>query len=146
MPSNSRRNGWLHSVTFLVWALAAASVVFWALKLVVSPGARGVAAAAGFGAAAPDPQRVAQLLGAGAPAATAAAAGGSYALLGVVADPDGAGAALIAIDGRPAKPYRVGAPVHAGLLLQSVAPRKAVLAAAMDAPARLTLELPPLKQ
>lgn len=146
MASNPLRNGWLHSVTFLVWALAAASVVFWGLKFAAPSAVRPIAPAAGFGQAAPDPQRVAQLLGAGAPAGNAPAAASRYALLGVVADPDGVGAALISIDGRPAKPYRVGAPVHADLLLQSVAPRKAVLATAMNAPAQQTLELPPLKK
>jgi len=53
------------------------------------------------------------------------------------------GAALIAIDGKPAKPYRVGVQVDEGLVLQSVQGRRAVLAAADSGQQVLTLELPP---
>ena len=58
----------------------------------------------------------------------------------------GAGAALIAVDGRPPKPFAVGSAVEAGLVLQSVEGRRARLGPAPGAPAALTLELPPLPQ
>jgi general secretion pathway protein C len=54
------------------------------------------------------------------------------------------GAALIAVDGRPAKPFKVGSNVDAGLVLQAVEPRRAVLASSAQGPAVLTLELPAL--
>ena len=64
-------------------------------------------------------------------------------LVGVAAGArSGGGAALIAIDGKPAKPYRVGSAVDEGLVLQSVQARRAVLAATPEGPQVLALELP----
>jgi general secretion pathway protein C len=65
-----------------------------------------------------------------------------FHLLGVVADAGGHGAALIAVDGKPPKPYRVGAPIDQDLVLQSVGPRRATIAPSMTGPASVTLELP----
>ena len=66
-----------------------------------------------------------------------------FALIGVLAGrSSGGGAALIAVDGQPAKPFRVGAAVDEGLLLQSLDPRQARLGASMDGPATLTLDMP----
>jgi general secretion pathway protein C len=67
-----------------------------------------------------------------------------FKLLGVVAGGHGQGRALIAADGKTAKPYRVGAPVEDGLVLKSVSPRSAELARSLEAPAGMTLELPKL--
>jgi len=55
------------------------------------------------------------------------------------------GAALIAVDGKPAKPYRVGAVVADGLVLQSTQGRRVNLGASMDGPQTLVLELPAKK-
>ena len=57
----------------------------------------------------------------------------------------GGGAALIAVDGKPAKPYRVGAVIDTGLVLQSLGPRQARLGASAEGPASLTLEMPARK-
>ena len=66
-----------------------------------------------------------------------------FSLIGVVARSGGTGSALISVDGKPAKSYAVGSTIESGLVLQSVAPRKAVLAAnTKDAPLQ-TLEMPP---
>jgi general secretion pathway protein C len=46
------------------------------------------------------------------------------------------------VDGQPAKPYRVGAAVEPGLVLQALGPRRAELGPAMGAPATLTLDMP----
>ena len=67
-------------------------------------------------------------------------------MVGVVADQRSAGVALIAVDGRPAKPFRVGDTIEEGLILQSVQARTAVLGSALGGTAALTLELPALKQ
>ncbi len=145
MPTNSPRAWWLHSVTLVVWALVAASAVFWALKFVPAPGAPTAQPIDGSGAASADPAAVARLLGATdavVPVAHGASAARRYVLLGVVADREHRGAALIAVDGKPPKPFRVGAAVDTGLLLQSVAPRRALLGPSLDAPASLTLDLP----
>ena len=66
-----------------------------------------------------------------------------FALVGVLAGrSSGTGAALIAVDSRPAKPFRVGAQVDAGLVLQSVGQRQARLGAALRSPTLVTLEVP----
>ena len=63
-------------------------------------------------------------------------------LLGVVADPSGRGAALLAVDGKPARPYRVGAEVVDGYVLKTLDARAATLSAGAAGPAALTLQLP----
>ncbi|RYY52355.1 MAG: hypothetical protein EOO24_65305, partial [Comamonadaceae bacterium] len=97
--------------TVAVWALAAASIVFWGLRLAAPSDALAPPAVASAPAAV-DPVAVGRLLGAvDAPVVAAATpdAASRFALLGVIADPDGQGAALIAVDGKPARPFRVGA-------------------------------------
>lgn len=135
-------------VTALVWLLAAGSAVFWALRLSQPAGLVNVPVAASRAPAA-DPAMVAYLLGARtAPVATAqqapeANAPSRFLLAGVIAGKQAQqGAALISVDGKPPKPFRVGSQVDAGLVLQSVAPRRAVLAASVDGPAAFALDLP----
>lgn len=138
---------WLRIATFALAALAAASAAFWVLKWTATTAAPTSAALVSAGANPADPQAVARLLG-GAQTQAAAdmrpGAGSRFKLTGVVADRLTGGYALIAIDGKPAQPYRVGTRVDDTLVLQSVAPRSAALAAGVDAPVSLTLELPPL--
>lgn len=95
-----------------------------------------------------EQQAVARLLGGGGVGAAAAApvslAPSRYTLTGVVAGSGPRGYALIAIDGQPAKPFRVGSAVDDVLVLQSVSARSATLGAKLEAPPTLTLDLPPL--
>lgn len=56
--------------------------------------------------------------------------------------PTGRGVALIALDGKPPRPYAVGARIDDGLMLQSVGVRSAVIAADAKGPPLITLELP----
>lgn len=135
--------------TFILWGLVAASAVFWGLKMSArSTGLPSVPVATRLPAPA-DPVAIARLLGATPATATVAPAAPSLAsrlaLVGVVANRSEQGAALISIDGKPARPYRVGATIEEGVVLQSVASRRAVLAASTTGPALLTLELPPRK-
>ncbi len=65
-------------------------------------------------------------------------------LTGVAAGTSGRGAALISVDGRPARPYAVGMAVGDGLVLQSVQGRRAQLGPALQGPSTVVLELPPL--
>jgi general secretion pathway protein C len=65
-------------------------------------------------------------------------------LLGVIADSQGRGRALIAIDGQVPQTYRVGQTVRDGLVLQSLSPRAALLGAALNAPVLIQLQLPAL--
>ena len=145
-PSGSPGARWsVRLATLALWALAGASVVYWGLRLSAQPAA-GVPAGAPPAVAAPDAQALARLLGAG-PSVSAAAPALSpvsrFVLVGVLAGrQSGAGAALIAIDGKPAKPYRVGAQVDDGLVLQSVGAREARLGAGSKGPHTLTLAIP----
>lgn len=92
-----------------------------------------------------DSAAVARTLGA-LPTATVASAAPAapprYNLLGVVAVGSRDGAALIAVDGQPPRPYRVGAPLDGGLVLQAVTRRSVRLGSALDAPTTVELTLP----
>ncbi len=134
-------------VTFLVWGLVGLSVVFWGLKLTEAPPQPApIPAASPAAPTAPDikPAHIASWLGA-APQADESAtgtAGRRYELRGVIAQGRN-GVALLAVDGQPAKPYLVGSLIHEGLILQSVGPRHAELAADRGGPVIKRLELPP---
>ena len=137
--------------TFLVWALVAASAVAWGLKVFVQP------------PAAPAHTQVAQtgptargdltrLLGNDPPpppvaaAAPEPAADARFKLVGVVSprSPQAAreGVALIAVDGKPPRAYRVDAVVAEPHVLQGVEPRGATLGPRGGA-ALIALKLPP---
>ena len=93
-----------------------------------------------------DPHALAQWLGATTSSPAAAApptrASNRFQLIGVVAGGSGQGTALIAIDGQPAKAFRVGHSVAEGWVLQSVGGRSAVLAANAQASDSISLEMP----
>jgi general secretion pathway protein C len=134
---------------FVVWALVAATLVFWGLRLLVQPqSAPAYTVAVGdAGALRGDLTR---LLGAtpAAPSAAPAAApelASRFKLLGVMANQpsQGDGYALIAVDAKPARAYPVGAALDGDLVLQSVSLRSAAIGPAQGTPA-LTLEVPPL--
>lgn len=138
----------VRGATFALWLLAAGCAIFWGLRLGSGPevaaplpaGARVVAA---------DPAAIARLLG-GVPAApgmASAPVASRFQLVGVAAGArSGGGAAVISVDGAPARPYRVGATIEPGLVLQSVQGRRAVLAAQTDGAPVATLELPPFRK
>jgi len=145
MSVNLHSVWWSRLVTFSLAALLAASAGYWVLRW-PQPAVLPPLAAGALEPAAPDTQALARMLGqAAAPVAAAVAPAGRYALTGVLAGPGPRGAALISIDGKPAKPFRVGALVSDNLYLQSVVGRRAVLAAgAADAAPSLTLDMKPL--
>lgn len=134
---------------FVIWALVAATAVFWGLRLLVrAPAAPAYAVAVGdAGTVRGDLSR---LLGS-APVATVAAAAvpeaaSRFRLLGIVAPKNAAasnGVALIAVDGKMPKAYSVGAQLDGDLVLQAVSLRTASIASGQGAPV-ITLELPPL--
>jgi general secretion pathway protein C len=110
------------------------------------------AAVASADLAALDPQALARALGGGqaallaAPGAVSASVRTPYALVGVLADSAKGGAALISVDGKPAKPFRVGTTVDGNLVLQSVNGRHAVLAEDVQGAAPITLDMPALSK
>jgi general secretion pathway protein C len=150
-----QRTLWNRTATFLVWLLAAASVVYWALQFVRGPVAPLSAAVAAPTQGLVDAQALAKGLGGGsvtardasleaAPAAPSIFQAARFVLTGVVVNRGQAApsVALIGVDGKPPRPYRVGASLADGIVLHSVSAGKAMLAASSDAPVGLTLELP----
>lgn len=128
-----------------LWALAAGAAVFWALRLASPTDAVAAAATMPRPSVAADSDSVARLLGVlpesrTAPVAPEAAS--RFALSGVVADPSKQGAALISIDGKPPRPFRVGSTVGESYVLQSVGLRSATIGMHADGPAAFTLQLP----
>lgn len=118
----------------MLWALAAASVVVWGLRWL--PRASMAAPTTPQAMPAPDAQAIARVLGAGSTAAAAAPAAASrFVLLGVLAGKNGdSGAALIAIDGKSAHTFRIGAAVEGDWVLQSVGPHGVELGVSGAAP------------
>jgi general secretion pathway protein C len=115
-------------VTTLVWGALAMSAAFWGLRWWGEAPAQTLPVPP-----APvltiDSGRVASALGARAVTAAAPAAapglGSRFRLLGVVAARQGQGAALISVDGQPAKPYRVGAALADGVRVVALGSRHA---------------------
>jgi general secretion pathway protein C len=134
--------------TLALWALVAASALFWGLKIFARPPAMPahtqVAELGGVSRG-----DLTRLLGADAPppsTAPAPAADARFQLIGVVTPrPQQAareGLALIAVDGKPAKVYRVGAVVDGQTVLKAVAARGATLGP-RDGTAVLALAIAP---
>jgi general secretion pathway protein C len=155
-----QRFSWIRFATFLVWLLAAGCAVYWALQFVRGPSTplSAAVAAPAPSAGALDAQALARGLGGGkaqlssptevvaAPSAFQAA---RFLLTGVVVQRSSRpanqqGVALVAVDGKPPRPYRVGSQLADGVVLHSVSPGKAMLSASADAAPGLSLELPQL--
>ena len=136
----------LPAASLLVWGAVAFSAVTWSLRWSATGANPSNATAAAQALPEVDVSAAARSLGA-APVQAAAAPtlASRFQLQGVMAGGPDAGAALIAVDGKVAKPYRVGALVADGLVLQSAQGRRVNLGAAMDAPQTLVLDLPAKK-
>lgn len=144
MVTNSLQIWRVRVGTFVLWVAAGACLVFWALRLASPAGAAAVAVAAPAPVAV-DLQALSQVLGAGpaAPVAQAPAAPSRYTLQGLLAGRDsGRGAAVIGVNGQPARAFPVGAQVDDGLVLQSVGVQQARLGPSRQGEATVTLELP----
>jgi general secretion pathway protein C len=136
-------------LAFVIWAAVAASAVFWLLRLwTSSPTAPSYTVP--VATSAPPRSDLTAVFGAPAAAKQAAAVepalASRFKLLGVAAPREGgdsAGLALIAVDGKPARGFKVGTVIDGDLVLQSVHPRGAALGTKGAAPA-VSLELPPV--
>jgi general secretion pathway protein C len=136
----------LPAATLLVWGAVAFSAVTWGLRWSATGNAPSNATTAAQALPDVDVSAAARSLGAAPVQAVAAPTLASrFQLQGVMAGGPDAGAALIAVDGKPAKPYRVGAVVADGMVLQSAQGRRVTLGAAIDGPQALVLELPAKK-
>lgn len=142
----------LRLLAFVIWAAVAASAMFWLLRLGASSP---VAPAHTVSVAATVAQRgdLTRLFG-GAPVVATpgevvtvdSPLASRFRLLGVAAPRQGGdrnGLALIAVDGKPARSYVVGAVVDGDLTLQSVHQRGARLGV-QGAPVQVSLDLPAL--
>lgn len=137
-------------LAFVIWAAVAAAATFWVLRMAVSAPAAPSHAVSVSDAVAVRGD-LSRLLGSAAPADVVAEApaiapemASRFRLLGVVAPKSPRrveGLALIAIDGKPARAYKVGAAVEGEMVLQMVHARGAALGV-RGGPADLTLELP----
>ncbi|MBA3059946.1 MAG: general secretion pathway protein C [Gammaproteobacteria bacterium] len=140
---------WLRIATLVLAALAAASATYWVLKWQATRPSN-LSAAVVYSAPMPaNPQLVARVLGGGqasvnAGATVASSAASHFKLSGVLANRANGSYALISVDGKPAKPYRVGTQVNEELVLHSVSARSASLATSVQAPVSVMLELPKL--
>jgi general secretion pathway protein C len=133
-------------LTLVIWALVAFSAVSWVLRWTATNDLSTVASAEPQPLPEVDATAVARSLGAAPVQAVAAPSLASrFQLMGVLAGGPNAGAALIAVDGKPAKPFRVGVVVADGLVLQSAQGRGISLGASMDGPQTLALDLPAKK-
>ncbi len=135
--------------TLGVWAAVAASAVYWGLKLFVAPPPLPPSTqVAELGVAARGD--LSRLLGVDAPAPVAVAeepaADARFQLIGVVSPlatrAAGEGLALIAVDGKPAKAFRVGAVIDGQTVLQAVGARSAKLGP-RDGAAQVALNIAP---
>lgn len=134
---------------FVIWALVAAAVVFWGMRLVVR--AEPVPSnAMVVGESASARGDLSRLFGADpvAQAAVAPAASTRFRLLGVMAakpGPEGMtpGVALISIDGKPARAFTAGARIEDRLVLQNVSLRTASIGVEQG-PTSFVLEIPAL--
>ena len=139
----------VRATTLLVWTLALFSAAYWVLRIVSTPVGAPTVPPVARTPPPPNPAAVASLLGATTQAAAApgqANLASRFVLTGVVANPSGGGAALIAVDGRPPRPYLVGQPVDENLLVQAVEGRRVMLGEKIGGPHAVVLELPALAQ
>ncbi len=139
--------------SFVMWALVAASAVFWGLRLAGSSAAIPAPTVA-LGEMSVSPEVADRFWGRPAAEPQAAMApvyrpdiSARFKLAGVAAPryAGESGLAVIAVDGRPPRVYRVGASVDGDFMLRQVSARSATLGSARDASnpqASFVLEVP----
>ena len=133
------------ATSFAIWGLAFGCAAYWALQMGNANQAPSAVAASGFDVTV-DAKSVGRLLGQTDAVAPVVAQTSRYDLLGVVRRGNGdAGAALISVDGKPARPIVVGRVVGEGdgaATLTSLGARSATLTPQNGA--AITLEMPAL--
>jgi general secretion pathway protein C len=141
------RTPWPTVAAGVLWLAAGLSAGYWVLQ---AWGRAPVTAVPATSMAPPsvDTNSVARALGAMPVAQLAEAApapvASRYALKGVVAVGTQRGAALIAVDGQPPLPYRVGAALEGGMVLQAVTGQEVRLGSTVEGPTTVTLAVPEL--
>lgn len=128
----------------VIWVLVLASGWYWS-QAVLSGASRlgGGVLPAVLPVHITSPMDLARLLGAPPPAVDVAIrpAAERWTLAGVIADGNGQGAALISVDGKPARAFPVGAELAPGAVLVAVGPKEALIADDLQSPVRTILQL-----
>lgn len=128
------------TLSLTVWFVVAYSAVSWTFKTLEAQGP----ALSSEAPSTPNNNTnlLARSLGAQATPTEVPHAASRLKLLGVLADTNGMGGALIAIDNQAPKLYRIGATVVDGLTVQALKTRQVVIGNSADATTGITLELP----
>jgi general secretion pathway protein C len=138
-------NLWPGVSAALVGCAAAASVVFWVLNFPAGSAVQGLPSVQSSAPAvtASSSSNLARAWGVQAALPEVSIAQSSrFVLWGVVSGASGLGSALIAVDGQPPRPFRVGQTVTDGVVLQSLGPKQAQLGASAQGAALFSLSLP----
>jgi general secretion pathway protein C len=138
-------NLWPGVSAALVGCAAAASVVFWVLNFPAGSAVQGLPLVQSSAPAvtASSSSHLARAWGVQAALPEVSIAQSSrFVLWGVVAGASGQGSALIAVDGQPPRPFRVGQTVTDGVVLQGLGPKQAQLGANAQGAALFSLSLP----
>lgn len=116
--------------TFVVWFAVALSALYWGLKMQGKSSAPASVVVSNVRPQTPAPKvGLDALLGGDDTAAadpTESERLKRASLVGIIADTRGHGLALISVDGKPAKPYRVGSNVTEDLVLTALEPGRAI--------------------
>ena len=138
---------------FAVWAVAAYSASYWTLLHSTTDNAPRIAGSGVAAAATGNPDSLERIFGRTtiapvvlatvpvAPVAPVIDPAARFALTGVVANRGNTGVALLSVDGKAARPFRVGSQVDDTFTLSGVAVRSATLAPGDGGPA-VTINLP----
>jgi len=134
----------LRLTSLLVWAVVAYSAVVFALQWGDGVPVEAVVAGSEQKQVAPDVDALAvsKALGAAAVQFASASLAGRFVLVGVMDGGPSQGVALISVDGKPAKPFRLGQTVTDGFVVLATGPKKAELGPQLGASSSLVLELP----
>ena len=134
----------LRLTSLLVWAVVAYSAVVFALQWGGGVPVDYVVTGSEQKQVLPDVDALAvsKALGAAPVQSASASLASRFVLVGVMDGGPSQGVALISVDGKPAKPYRVGQTVSEGFVIVGTGPKKAELGPQLGAAATLLLELP----
>ena len=130
--------------SLLVWAVVAYSAVVFALQWGGGVPVDAVVAGSEQKQVLPevDALAVSKALGAAPVQSASASLASRFVLVGVMDGGPSQGVALISVDGKPAKPYRLGQTVSEGFVVVGTGPKKAELGPQMGVASSLVLELP----
>ena len=137
----------LRLTSLLVWAVVAYSAVVFALQWGGGVPVDYAVAGSEQKQVLPDLDALAvsQALGAAPLQSASASLASRFVLIGVMDGGPSKGVALISVDGKPAKPYRLGQTVTDGFVVLATGPKNAELGPQLGATSSMVLELPAKK-